>query len=499
MADFSSLSEDERALVREAQRRKKEARKLAKAVAKQCQQPQGAPQAPEQPRALPPARTVVSRDEYFDACPSGLFRDPNLPATADGLALLLRVLDAGDENASRLQRCNYFQFSGPESALWDPEFNARLAWEGFFTITASTGKRRKTEPLPELQPFYGVLTWPNFAASKHVRTTLARLRREQRGYRLAHNSDPLRTWQQIEGYHAVQHGSNWLTRQYFEMMRLADADPTINFRMHCIELYAADEDAEDAEDGLAGSGIVAGARVRIEGLVGRADLNGTEAVVLHYDEAKGRWAVHCADGKAGSGGEKEELVRVKPANLKALPEPAHPLAGEIGFSIGRVYTSLSGWTGERTASATGTAQLVLLGRWLQQRGYRFWSLGHCYSPEMDYKRQLGHRIYTREQFRALLRRHRGPFRLADADHELLSDGGARAGAAPQPHAASDNVPVEASQVAAVDTPPPPPPSTGIAASASTAVEEEVDETGVPTAFTPLRPGDVCDEAALLAG
>ena len=41
-----------------------------------------------------------------------------------------------------------------------------------------------------------------------------------------------------------------------------------------------------------------------------------------------------------------------------------PLAGEIGFSVGRVYTSLSGWTGERTAEAHGTSQLVLLALWL---------------------------------------------------------------------------------------------------------------------------------------
>ena len=44
-----------------------------------------------------------------------------------------------------------------------------------------------------------------------------------------------------------------------------------------------------------------------------------------------------------------------------------PLAGEIGFSVGRVYTSLSGWTGERTTEAHGTSQLVLLGLWLEQR------------------------------------------------------------------------------------------------------------------------------------
>ena len=76
----------------------------------------------------------------------------------------------------------------------------------------------------------------------------------------------------------------------------------------------------------------------------------------------------------------------------------------------------------RVREGVGTAQLVLLGRWLQQRGYSFWSLGHCYSPEMDYKRQLGHRIYPRDDFIQLLREHRGTFKQspARADRE---DGG----------------------------------------------------------------------------
>merc|ERR1740138_1660325 len=118
------------------------------------------------------------------------------------------------------------------------------------------------------------------------------------------------------------------------MNRLASTDESINFRLHCVELYAEED-----------------------------------------------------FGKEG----------------------AEPLAGEIGFTVGRVYTSLSGWTEERTSEALGTAQLVLLGRWLERRGYAFWSLGHCYSPEMEYKRQLGHRIYPRTAFLALLRRHRGSF------------------------------------------------------------------------------------------
>jgi hypothetical protein len=87
------------------------------------------------------------------------------------------------------------------------------------------------------------------------------------------------------------------------------------------------------------------------------------------------------------------------------------LAGEIGFSVGKVYTSLSGWTQQRTRERPGKAQLVLLGLWLRKRGYELWSLGHCYSPQMEYKRQLGHRIWPREDFRALLKLHRGPFEL----------------------------------------------------------------------------------------
>ena len=65
--------------------------------------------------------------------------------------------------------------------------------------------------------------------------------------------------------------------------------------------------------------IGAGARVRIAGLVSRADLNGTEATVLHYVEEAGRWAVRCDGG---------ELVRAKPANLELLA-PSDGLPKEV--------------------------------------------------------------------------------------------------------------------------------------------------------------------------
>lgn len=52
------------------------------------------------------------------------------------------------------------------------------------------------------------------------------------------------------------------------------------------------------------------------------------------------------------------------------------------------------------------------------RGYAFWSLGHCYSPELDYKRTLGHRILPRWDFIRLLRTYRGSFitTVDNADH-----------------------------------------------------------------------------------
>jgi hypothetical protein len=390
---FSALSPEEKERVRETQRK----RKLAKLGAKQSQQ-QRAEQKPPEPEeaGLPglPTRTTVTASEYFEACPGGRFRDPNFPPTPESVELLLRILDAGDEvdeGLRVLSTCSYFQFVG--RGVWDATFNARLAWEGFFTITDRGGR----EPLPELQPFYGVLLWENFEASHHVKRTLARLERERRGYVLSDRARPERTWQMIEEYHAERHSSNWLTRRYFEMLREASEDPQLNFQMHCIELSLADG---------ASDGVTEGCPVRIEGLAGRIDLNGRIGTAVRHHADAGRWEVLC-DPRGPADG---EAVRVRPANLNPLPATT-PIAGEIGFSIGGVYTSLSGWTGERSKSSVGTVQLALLGRWLQRRGYVFWSLGHCYSPEMDYKRQLGHRIYTRAEFRQLLRRHRGPLKI----------------------------------------------------------------------------------------
>ncbi|KYJ87719.1 hypothetical protein [Sulfurovum riftiae] len=80
----------------------------------------------------------------------------------------------------------------------------------------------------------------------------------------------------------------------------------------------------------------------------------------------------------------------------AIREENRLVAGEIGYIIGRTYTSLSGFTrrGKRYSNY-GTAQLVLLARYLQKEDFAFWNLGQ---PYMAYKFALGAKVYERSEF-----------------------------------------------------------------------------------------------------
>jgi len=72
------------------------------------------------------------------------------------------------------------------------------------------------------------------------------------------------------------------------------------------------------------------------------------------------------------------------------------VAGEIGYIIGRTYTSLSGFSiKEKPYNNYGTAQLVLLARYLEKNGFAFWNLGQ---PYMAYKFALGAKVYERSAF-----------------------------------------------------------------------------------------------------
>ncbi|HKK53881.1 MAG TPA: GNAT family N-acetyltransferase [Myxococcota bacterium] len=73
------------------------------------------------------------------------------------------------------------------------------------------------------------------------------------------------------------------------------------------------------------------------------------------------------------------------------------IAGELGYTIGRTYTSLTGFfrRDDPRWRHFGTLQLVLLARRLRECGYAFWNLGH---PHLAYKRALGANVLSRETF-----------------------------------------------------------------------------------------------------
>mmetsp|Transcript_46890 Transcript_46890/g.84123 ORF Transcript_46890/g.84123 Transcript_46890/m.84123 type:complete len:381 (-) Transcript_46890:101-1243(-) len=352
MADFASLPQEDQEKIRQKQKEAKRQKKAAKKQRGECTF--DGPRAMEESGGEPfsrwlPDRTDLQLEEYFGACPAGIFKQAGLKASEENLEFLLG-LDFNqvvgrfkDGSPVRLSAFNYFQFDGTDKEIWDPTFLARLAYEGFFTIT--TGRRREREPLPELQPYYGVLDWQNFNRSKPVNKALKRVKADSpRKYYLYCDRDLELTYKELDRYQKEQHGENWMTWKYLQAFQRASDDASINFRLHSIELY----DGPLSTDGAA--------------TVGRPSL----------------------------------------------------VAGEIGYSIGRIYTSLSGFSC-RTTDGLGWIQLACLGKWLEDKKYAFWSLGHCYSPQMEYKRQLGHRIYTREEFLQRLKEERGPFRCSADD------------------------------------------------------------------------------------
>jgi Leu/Phe-tRNA-protein transferase len=72
------------------------------------------------------------------------------------------------------------------------------------------------------------------------------------------------------------------------------------------------------------------------------------------------------------------------------------IAGEIGYKIGKTYTSLSGFSSkEKKYNNYGKLQLTLLAQYLEKNGFAFWNLGH---PHMLYKKDLGSKTYKRDEF-----------------------------------------------------------------------------------------------------
>lgn len=73
------------------------------------------------------------------------------------------------------------------------------------------------------------------------------------------------------------------------------------------------------------------------------------------------------------------------------------VAGEVGYRVGRVYTSLTGFFDRSDPCNTnvGKLQLIRLAEHLKDQGFAFWNLGH---PGMQYKLDLGARVLPRSRF-----------------------------------------------------------------------------------------------------
>ena len=72
------------------------------------------------------------------------------------------------------------------------------------------------------------------------------------------------------------------------------------------------------------------------------------------------------------------------------------IAAEVGYKINSTYTSLSGFsTKNKIYNNWGKLQMVLLGFYLEKNKFSFWNLGH---PYMQYKFDLGAKVFTREEF-----------------------------------------------------------------------------------------------------
>jgi len=119
-------------------------------------------------------------------------------------------------------------------------------------------------------------------------------------------------------------------------------------------------------------------------------------------------------GDGNSTSHKLECVGLCPVRLYSVEvwnaATGNLAAGELGYSCGSIYTSLTGFTAEDSA---GSVQLVALGRYLSKGSFDMWDLG----MELDYKMRLGADNMDRILFVSTIKK----LRVEDQNAELKCD------------------------------------------------------------------------------
>ena len=119
-----------------------------------------------------------------------------------------------------------------------------------------------------------------------------------------------------------------------------------------------------------------------------------------------RYWRHVGDTSATCGAKKQttrHIIDMTPVRLYSIEiwnvKWGQLVGGELGYSVGGIYSSLTGYSDEESA---GYVQLTTLGCLLTPCGFEYWDLG----MDLDYKHRLGAQLMPRDEFVANVKRTR---------------------------------------------------------------------------------------------
>jgi len=110
---------------------------------------------------------------------------------------------------------------------------------------------------------------------------------------------------------------------------------------------------------------------------------------------------------------KRSDIHVGVHSFELWDEDGQLVAGDLGYTVGGVYTSMTGFRLQGTKCA-GQVQLVLTASLLHKMGYDWWDLGMV----MTYKRRLGAHVVKRDEF--VSRLHKDRDKLVYCKHDEIN-------------------------------------------------------------------------------